>query len=457
MGEVVDPGTLDARYEELQQLIQDDQIDQALKRLLDFSKDFGRERQRDVLLIKLELTALAKEERRFGTTEDIQRARKKAHYQLLVLMDEIRDGAKKHHASHAGPPDATPPPISTDAPRDPVPSKDIETARRVFIQSRRNTPAPPDPTRKPLFQCSKISRTHKSRALTFQLSEVSIELHAGEVTGLVGLNGSGKSTLLQIIAGILAIDQGELSYPALADGLAWPEIKSQLAYLPQQPKSWKNVVEDHLAYYASIYGITGQENKDEVDFILHRLGLERFRQAEWDQLSAGIQMRCALASALVWRPQLIILDEPLAPLDTEAQQLFLRDIRDLARSSTRPLGVIISSQHLDEIEAYSDRLLVLTGGTPSYYGSTQALGEQRRINTFEFTCSASRDQLLALLATLPVKQLEQVGPRFVIRVPREVGGNDVLLALLQDREIQVGYFRDLSRSSRQLLRHEVHP
>ncbi|HYO65910.1 MAG TPA: ATP-binding cassette domain-containing protein [Archangium sp.] len=458
MGEAFDPGTLDARHEEIQKLVQDDQIEQAIKRLLDFSRDFGRpEHQREIVVNSNDLKVLAGKERSYGTTDNLQHERRKAYHRLLEIADAVRDEAKTHLTSQAGKHGTASPPTSASAPRDPARSSDFETARRLFLQRRQGNRTPaPDSTRKPLFQCSKISLTHESQALTFQLSEVSVELHAGEVTGLVGLNGSGKSTLLHIIAGLLAVDQGELSYPALADGLEWPEIKSQLAYIPQQPQEWTGTIEDNLVYYASCCGIKGQENEDAVEFILYRLGLERFRQAEWEHLSSGLQMRCALALALVWRPKLLILDEPLAPLDIEAQQLFLQDIWALARSLTSPLGVIISSQHLDEIEAYSDRLLVLSKGTPSYYGPTQALGAERRVNSFEFTCSANREQILELLAAFPVENLEQVGPRFLIHVPRTVTGNDLLLALLQVRGIQVDYFRDLSRSSRQLLRREAH-
>lgn len=459
MGEAFDPGAPDARHAEISKLVQEDQIEQAEKRLLDFSRDFAHDTQRRQNDITLNINArkrLDEDERRLGGTEQTRRTRAEVIHRLLELSVAMLEEAKKRRTNQADTHDRASPTTTAATPRIPVPHNDIETARSFFLQRRRGnlTPAP-DSDRKPLFRCSKISRTHSSKALTFHLSGISIELHAGEITGLVGLNGSGKSTLLQIIAGRLAIDQGELSYPALADGLAWPEIKNQIAYIPQQPKAWSEGLEDTLAYQASLHGITGQENEEEVDFVLYRLGLERFRRAKWEHLSTATQMRFELARALVWRPRLLVLDEPLGPLDIEAQQLFLHDLWALARSPIRPIGVILSSQHVYEIEVHSDHLLVLSEGAPSYYGPTKALGAERRVNSFEFICSANRDQLTALLNAFPVEQLEQVGPRFAIHVPLTVTGNDILRALLQVEGIQVDYFRNLSRSSRQMLRHEV--
>jgi ABC-2 type transport system ATP-binding protein len=446
-----DVSGMDARHAAISQLIQEDKLQQAITAMLDLARDFGlhREHQRGIILCANNLRKHTEEERRYGATDSSRRARNEILDRLLRISDDLRDEAKAtptNSEAHG--------PKGTSAPQAPA-HGNFESSRQAFIERRRSTQPPPsESARRPLFQCSNISRRHQSQALTFTLSQVSFELHAGELTGLVGLNGSGKSTLLKIIAGVLAIDDGVLSYPALAEGLPWGHIRDQIAYIPQQLTPWSGTIEDHLAYHASLRGITGQQNEDEVDFILYRLGLERFRQATWRQLSGGIQMRCALARALVWRPRLLVLDEPLAPLDVEAQQLFLQDIRELAGSRVAPKGVIISSQHLHEMESFSDHLLVLAEGTPSYCGPTREVGAKRAVNRFELSCSASTDQLRRILEALPMERLEQIGPRFIIQVPREVTGNDILLVLLRSGDVQVEYFRDLSRSSRQLLHHE---
>jgi hypothetical protein len=114
----------------------------------------------------------------------------------------------------------------------------FESSRQAFIERRRSKQALPAAIdHRPFFRCSNISRKQQSRALSFTLSNVSIEIRAGEITGLVGLNGSGKSTLLKIIAGVLAVDDGEISYPALAEGF----LQGRLDMPYEADSRWKEV------------------------------------------------------------------------------------------------------------------------------------------------------------------------------------------------------------------------
>ena len=80
---------------------------------------------------------------------------------------------------------------------------------------------------------------------------------------------------------------------------------------------------DNLHFAAAIHGIRGKENEDEVDFIIWRLGLDKYRNATWNEISGGFKMRFSLGRALVYNPRLLILDEPLANLDVNTQLLFL--------------------------------------------------------------------------------------------------------------------------------------
>ena len=79
----------------------------------------------------------------------------------------------------------------------------------------------------------------------------------------------------------------------------------------------------HLS--AALHGVPAAENEDQVDYVLERLGLARYRDARWDQLSGGFQMRFELARCLVWSPRLLIMDEPLAPSTSSPSSEFLQD------------------------------------------------------------------------------------------------------------------------------------
>ncbi|BAZ09786.1 ABC transporter ATP-binding protein [Calothrix sp. NIES-4071] len=163
-------------------------------------------------------------------------------------------------------------------------------------------------------------------------------------------------------------------------------VKQNIVYIPQELQKWHGLLADNLYFAASICGIKGQDNLDEVDFVINRLGLEKYKKATWGEISGGFKMRFSLAKALICHPKLIILDEPLANLDISTQLLFLQDIRDLANSSANPISIIISSQHLYEVENIADNILFLKDGKAIYNGLVKNFGEDRNENSYEVAC-----------------------------------------------------------------------
>ena len=92
------------------------------------------------------------------------------------------------------------------------------------------------------------------------------------------------------------------------------------------------ILRSNLHYEAAIHGVGRADNEREVDFIVERLGFRGELDKEWHELSGGFRLRFALARALVWKPKLLILDEPLANLDFITQQIVLNDLRHLTDS-----------------------------------------------------------------------------------------------------------------------------
>ncbi|WP_155756307.1 ATP-binding cassette domain-containing protein, partial [Streptobacillus moniliformis] len=104
------------------------------------------------------------------------------------------------------------------------------------------------------------------------------------------------------------------------------------------------------------YGYTPQENHLIVELIIARLGLRKFRKHSWKSLSSGYKMRFELARMLLRKPKILLIDEPLANLDILAQQTVLEDFRAIAKSPFRPIGIVLSSQQLYEVEKTSDQV-----------------------------------------------------------------------------------------------------
>lgn len=303
-----------------------------------------------------------------------------------------------------------------------------------------------------VFQGKGLSKSFKTQGAAFTLDSVDVTLKLGELTGLLGENGNGKTVLLRIIAGEFAADAGTLTYP-LFDADDWYDIKRHIAYIPQQLTAWNGALIDVLHFAAAIHGIKGRENEALVEFYLQRLGLEKYRHAKWKALSGGYKMRFELARMLVWRPKLIVLDEPLANLDVNAQLTFLQDLKDLSRSTRYPFSVIISSQHLHEIENVADNLIFIKQGRVLYSGPTNDFDAHRGDNTFELGCDISPAELYPILRDLAVQSIQDTGQGVIINCPLEIEAETILNRLIEAK-VKVRYFRDVSQSTRKLFRQE---
>jgi ABC-2 type transport system ATP-binding protein len=172
-----------------------------------------------------------------------------------------------------------------------------------------------------------ISKSYK--AGHFKLQPISMSIDTGELVGIVGENGNGKTTLLRMMASDLSIDEGEINYElGIGNDESLYDEKSSIAYIPQRIPRWYGKLKNNLHFAASSRGIYGFENEYLVNVMLTRLGLNKYKNLFWTQISSGYRTRFELARILLLKPQLLILDEPLANLDINAQQTFLQDIRN---------------------------------------------------------------------------------------------------------------------------------
>jgi ABC-2 type transport system ATP-binding protein len=300
--------------------------------------------------------------------------------------------------------------------------------------------------KKPLLIAENVSKVYGRRK--FRLGDISISIHEGDVWGLVGENGNGKTTLLRILAKDLKFDQGSLQYQIDENASSDYDLRTKLTYIPQRTPKWYGSLKTNLKFAATHYGIKGEENELIVLMMIIRFGLWKYRNHNWDELSSGYKMRFELARTFLRSPKLLLLDEPLANLDVLAQQLILEDLKNLSQSLSNPLGIILSSQQLFEVEKISDKILFLKNGAPTHLSNANE--EEEQLTVLELDILDSREELNAALDSLVGHEIKFNGGTYLVSLPIKNGMNQILQALV-NHNIQIRYVRDISQSTRRLF------
>ncbi|MDR2950660.1 MAG: ABC transporter ATP-binding protein [Prevotella sp.] len=299
----------------------------------------------------------------------------------------------------------------------------------------------------PLLIANNLIKSYKNSS--FALGPISFAIEDGQIVGLVGENGNGKTTLLRSLCGELQPTSGEIKY--MFPHTDNYDLRSKLIYIPQRTTSWQGSLLSNLRFTASSYGITGDENILMVELVVARMGLRKYRSYSWKNLSSGYKMRFELARALLRKPKLLLIDEPLANLDILAQQIVLDDFRDIARSPFRPLGIVLSSQQLYEVEKTSDSVIFLKNGTPRNLSQdTDVTYTEIPKLIIEFECEWKQDQLREIFETLKLEKLQINGGTYVASFSENISQDDFLTKILEQK-VPVTYFRNISNSTRRFF------
>lgn len=307
-----------------------------------------------------------------------------------------------------------------------------------------------------LLACSSKNITRKYARGGFSLNPISLDLRAGEITGIVGRNASGKTTLLKLLMGEIKPDAGELTFPSLTrTGKGWNHIKNQIGYVSQLPDKWQGRLRHNLNFVAAANAQKGQDVSEIVDWNVSRYDLERYADATWDEISGGYKIRFELVRALVSQPKLLFLDEPLAYLDVVARQRFLKDLETIATSIQAPIPIVITSQHLSEIEAIADQMVLLDDGVCKFAGPIEGIGEMLPDCMVEISLRTDRTNLEAALSGTNLRRMERTMEGFILAFPKGVNQGEIFQRLHAAFGGEFTAFRDISNSARALMSEDL--
>ena len=260
-----------------------------------------------------------------------------------------------------------------------------------------------------------ISHLTKRYAGVEALHDVSLAVEPGQRVALLGHNGAGKSTMMKIILGLIPFDSGAVTVCGAAPGST--AARAQVAYLPENAAFHPALTgEEQIRHYLSLRG----ERPVQALELLARVGLADAAKRRIGTYSKGMRQRVGLAQALIGKPRLLVLDEPTSGLDPVSRRDFYALLDDLAAGGT---AILLSSHALTEVEARTDRILILSGGRLMAEGSLADLRRKAALPV-AISVAPAAGQKAALVAALPMARANGDG-----RLHLDIAQDDKLAVL----------------------------
>jgi ABC-type multidrug transport system ATPase subunit len=221
------------------------------------------------------------------------------------------------------------------------------------------------------IQVSGVSKTY-SKSDVEALRDISLDVHGGELFGLIGPDGAGKTTLFRILATLLLPNQGTALVCGHDSVKDYREIRRIVGYMPGRFSLYQDLtVEENLRFFATVFGTTVEANYHLIRDIY--VQLEPFKDRRAGKLSGGMKQKLALCCALVHEPRVLLLDEPTTGVDPVSRKEFW-DMLDTLKS--KGITIMVSTPYMDEA-ARCDRIALMQNGTllevDSYSGILERL------------------------------------------------------------------------------------
>ena len=209
------------------------------------------------------------------------------------------------------------------------------------------------------------------------MDNLSLEVHEGEILGLLGPNGSGKSTTINCMLSLLNFNQGSIQIFGKEMKPDSYDIKKQLGVVFQEVAVFEELtVYENMDYFCGLYIKDKQTRKQYIDEAIALVGLEEFRKFYPKQLSGGLLRRLNIACGIAHKPKLIFLDEPTVAVDPQSRNHILDGIKKLRQEGAT---IVYTTHYMEEVEILCDRVIILDKGKMIASGTCDELKELARI------------------------------------------------------------------------------
>ncbi|MDZ7960311.1 MAG: ATP-binding cassette domain-containing protein [Aulosira sp. DedQUE10] len=203
---------------------------------------------------------------------------------------------------------------------------------------------------------------------------VDLEIHYGEIYGLLGANGAGKTTTIKILCGLLEPTSGKITLAGQTQNLRSSALRKRIGYMSQKFTLYDDLsIIQNLEFYCGVYGVPRQLRRSKIDWVLATCGLVGRENMLTGQLPGGWKQRVAFGASVMHEPEILFLDEPTSGVDPLARRQFWRLINEFARSGT---AVLVTTHYLEEAEQCNRMGFMVAGevvvqGSPSEIKAAQ--------------------------------------------------------------------------------------
>ncbi len=207
-----------------------------------------------------------------------------------------------------------------------------------------------------------------------------LEVKEGELFSLLGVNGAGKTTLIKMLCGLTKPTEGDAFLMGKSIITESAEVKRMIGVSPQETAVAPNLtVEENLSFMCGVYGFQKDVKREKISRLINEFHLQEMVKRKAGKLSGGWQRRLSIAMALVGEPTILFLDEPTLGLDVLARA----DLWETICALKGKVTIVLTTHYMEEAEALSDRIGIMSAGKLIISGSVEELKEKTGESSIE--------------------------------------------------------------------------